>query len=103
MSISGVKFANTGQRDSSQLFVHLLIDILKARGAQVQQQLKTFLEFVDLVNLPFPASHWSHCPCWATPGLGKMKMAQPCRSALGLGVVKFCGHCGLGATLLVAT
>lgn len=46
-----------GQGNGSQMFVHLPKDILKARGAEVEQQeVQTFLEFVALLNLP-PLPH----------------------------------------------
>lgn len=48
-----LKNVNMERGNSSQLFVHLLGYVLKVKRTQVeQQQRKTFLEFVAILNLP---------------------------------------------------
>lgn len=46
------------QEKSRQLFVHLLLCILIARGAKVEpKQMQQFLEFVDNVNISLHPTH----------------------------------------------
>lgn len=76
-----------GQGNSSQLFVHLLKDILKARGAEVEQQeAQTFLEFVALLH-PLPSS--TLVALQPTPGCAGTPPMLPAGLA--------CGHYGIGA------
>lgn len=67
-----LKNVNMERGNSSQLFVHLLGYILKVKGTQVEQeQRKTFLEFVAILNLP-PLHCWcSHCHFQLLLGSGK--------------------------------
>lgn len=79
--------------NSSQLFVHLLGYILKVKGTQVeQQQRKTFLEFVAILNLP-PLHCWcSHCHFQTASGLWEVKVVWPCMPTLSSQPAKPAAH-----------
>lgn len=59
-----------GQGNSSQLIVHLLRDILRARGDDVEQQkIQKFLEFVKQICSWFPEHGTLDPDAWARIGV----------------------------------
>lgn len=75
------KIVATGQEKRNQLSVQLHRDILKAKRAQVQGQIRKFLEFVNSLYSPPPRPHWWHsCSHFQTAlGLQEVRVKfHPC-------------------------